>query len=468
MYAVCSTKSAMQCILVSTLAWQALAWAGFEPTCELADCSLSLASKATDGSRNFSDCSGIRAMSACTVPCAYGFQGDASTYSCLPDGTLQGSESNSLCARRTCSIPDAFMDPSFGFGRACFGIRHGEACLAACNAGFSGLSEPFVCDNGSLHGSVPKCTGFVCSLEGVWLEEGMNASDCVGKSTLETCSIQCRRGYSRHGSPEMTCQADGRFTQHEVRCLPKACGDLSAVPSFSAASIGSSCAGLGFGEICSAFCQEGFDLQGNATVLVCDDAPSSSAGFSVYFESNASYLHAIEADGPLCQARPCTANLPNLQGLLHDCEGKRTAETCIVEAAAGYHFSAELAMPVTLTCQPNGSFTGDIPPIVSDSCSETQFGTGVGSTCTNIPVDAGCWAYCESGWSGLPREYHCRLNPAADVLELQAVQGEINCTSTVRRLDVSDPGTCNDLNELAATAGQRGSTDCHARGRACI
>jgi len=418
---------------------------GFAPTCELADCNLDLATRAADLSRNFSDCSGVVAGSDCIVRCAFGHQGNPATYTCLPDGTLAGPVPSGPCQPKTCAVPDALADPSFGTN--CIGTRHGETCQAACSPGFSGLPEQLRCDNGVLQGSLPKCTGFPCSLEGVWLEPGMDASDCAGKRSLEECFVQCGRGFSSQGSPVMTCQANGRFTQHSLVCARKTCGDLSAVPGFSDASIVNSCAGRGFGEVCSAFCRQGWELQGNATVLVCDDAPDNSAGFSVYFESDGRLVHAAEAGGPFCKARPCTANLPNLQGVQHDCAGKTTHETCTVEAAPGYRFESAAPELTALVCQANGSFVGSIPQILAESCPEVQFGPGVGSTCINIPVDGECWAYCESGWSGLPRKYHCRLS--ADALELRASEQDINCTA-VRRLDASEPGACFD--DAMATA----------------
>ncbi|CAE7240666.1 CSMD1 [Symbiodinium sp. CCMP2456] len=415
---------------------------GFAPTCERADCSSDLARKAADISKNFSGCSGIVAGSDCIVPCAFGHQGNPETYTCLEDGTLAGPANP--CQPKICAVPEALADPSFGTN--CMGIRHGETCLAACSPGFSGLSEQLRCENGVLQGALPKCTGFPCSLEGVRLEPGMDASDCAGKGTFRECSVQCGRGFRGQGSPVMTCQPNGRFTQHSLVCTRRTCGDLSTVPGFSDASILNSCAGRGFGEVCSAFCRQGWELQGNATVLVCDDAPDDSAGFSVYFESDGRLVHAAEAGGPFCRARPCTANLPNLQGVQHDCAGKTTHETCTVEAAAGYRFESSEELTATLVCQANGSFVGSIPRILADSCPEVQFGPGVGSTCINIPVDEECWAYCESGWSGLPQKYHCRLSAA---LELRASEQEINCTAA-RRLDASEPGACVD--EAMATA----------------
>ena len=419
---------------------------GFGPSCELADCSLSLASRSTDVSRNFSNCVGIRAGSACTVPCADGHQGQESLYRCLPDGSLQSFESQ--CVRKRCGIPDTWKDQSFGSN--CFGTRHGETCIAECSEGFFGLSERLRCEDGTLQGARPQCTAFECSLEGVRLEPGMDASDCVGKKTLETCSLQCRRGYFSTGSPEMTCQASGGFTAHAFNCFPKPCGDLAAVAGFSAPAE-SSCAGLSFGEVCWASCQLGWQLQGNATILVCDDAPSSSSGFSVF--QGGSYLPAVEAGGPSCKAQACTANLPNLRGVSHDCAGKVTNESCTVRASPGYRFQAvdgQLPETVALLCRAEGSFAGEVPPVVAERCPEVSFGPGIGSTCVNTAIDFECWAYCEQAWFGTPRRYVCRMNAITDSLELQAVGEGINCTADVRRLDASDDGTCSDDATLLA------------------
>ena len=430
---------------------------GFEPTCKLADCRQSLASKAADISRNFSDCSDMRAGNVCLVPCAYGYEGQASEYTCLGNGTLHGFENP--CSLKVCRLPSALMES--GVRTSCFGARHGETCVAECQAGFGGLSSQLRCADGMLQGSLPDCVGFECSLESVRLEPGMDASDCVGKRTFETCSLKCQNGYSGSSSSQMTCSTNGRFTpsQGSFQCVPKLCGDLSAVPAFSAAEIAHSCDGLGFGGICSAFCQEGWALQGNATVLVCDDAPISSSGFSVYFESTGSYVNALEAGGPQCQALPCTANMPNLPGIRHNCAGKTTNESCLVEAAAGYHFDSVHGQDIQaamLFCQADGSFSGNIPVVLADSCPAGQFGSGVRSTCVNSTTNSQCWAYCESGWSGTPRRYRCGLNNATDALELLAVEEDINCTRHSRRL--ADMEICSD--DAAAAALHHGGTFC--------
>jgi len=412
---------------------------GFEPTCKLVDCSNSVAA-ASDVSRDFSNCTGIVAGNDCTVACAYGYEGDASVFRCLPDGTLQGA--SPTCSRKLCAIPPLLDEPRFSL-TTCSGAYHGDACLVDCNQGFSGVTEQFRCEDGVLQGTPPNCTGLACSLEGVQLGQGSDASDCVGKRALESCTLQCMHGYSMEpsGNSQMECKPDGSFTQHALTCLPKACGHLSDVPAFSSESIGHSCNGSVFGDVCSAFCKLGWELLGNASVLVCNAAPSSSAGFSAYFEANASYVFADAATGPKCSARLCTAGFPNMRGVKHNCTSTRTGEHCIVEADEGYTLSPATA---ALVCGPDGELSGDIFAVEPTACEGAILGPGVGSTCDGTLYGAECWAYCETGWAGAPRQYACRVNGTK--LQLEALEEEIHCTSAAlpRRVTATPAELCSE------------------------
>ena len=86
---------------------------------------------------------------------------------------------------------------------------------------------------------------------------------------------------------------------------------------------------------------------------------------------------------PTCTPLPCTFALPNALGVTHDCQGKRTAETCSATCGvaarpfsgysmlyvsirtgslieAGFQYAAGAAA-ATFTCQPSGSFSGTSP-----------------------------------------------------------------------------------------------------------
>ncbi|CAJ1411366.1 unnamed protein product [Effrenium voratum] len=83
-------------------------------------------------------------------------------------------------------------------------------------------------------------------------------------------------------------------------------------------------------DLCTAFCSLGWDIVGNATVLLCDDAPNTSAGYTEVVPNTAISSPAVQSAGPTCDPRPCTAGIPNLLGATSDCAGKAVASNPLV------------------------------------------------------------------------------------------------------------------------------------------
>ena len=77
----------------------------------------------------------------------------------------------------------------------------------------------------------------------------------------------------------MQCSSSGSFTPIQASCVPKPCGNLTDLSPFSGSFIGESCSGVVSGQVCTAFCEEGYTIQGNATVLMCGQGPDSSNGY---------------------------------------------------------------------------------------------------------------------------------------------------------------------------------------------
>ncbi|OLP79639.1 hypothetical protein AK812_SmicGene40051 [Symbiodinium microadriaticum] len=123
-----------------------------------------------------------------------------------------------------------------------------------------------------------------------------------------------------------------------------------------------------------------WEIGGNATVMLCDDTPLSSAGFAEYV-------------------------------------GR-------------------------LTCLPDSSFNGTISEVVESSCPDRAQVTGYASTCQDKkPGDECClaiaspsWVYCETGYTGNPAPYMCD----ADTLTFVAKDANASCVgSGGRRLSGS-------------------------------
>ena len=168
--------------------------------------------------------------------------------------------------------------------------------------------------------------------------------------------------------------------------------------------------------------------------MLCYDSAASSAG---YVEAG-TLLAASSSSGPMCVAKACAAGLPTLRGVVHDCSGKTTLQTCTVEAALGF---TALGGSTTLQCAADGEFKGSFPTIEAAVCPTPSFGAGVGSTCENKTIGAECWAYCVAGYTGSPQPYNCVANSTLNVVRVEPVQKEVLCSaSSTRRLTSSNTG----------------------------
>ncbi|CAE7229037.1 SELP, partial [Symbiodinium sp. KB8] len=339
--------------------------------------------------------------------------------------------------RKACPPPTA----SPAFQTDCAGARHGDICLGRCSPGYTGSPKQLECDDGMLLGDLPNCTGLICSLEGISIGVGVTAEACVGITTSSSCELGCTRGFEGSGSGTLNCGIDGSFnTTGAFECRPKQCFPLSSISPFSEPHFADSCANKEFGDICTAFCEPGWEIGGNATVMLCDDTPLSSAGFAEYVGR----IPAENSSGPVCTAKPCTIGLPNLRGTSSDCSGKATLETCTVTALPGFTMTDSV-----LTCLPDSSFNGTISEVVESSCPDRAQVTGYASTCQDKKPGDECWVYCETGYTGNPAPYMCD----ADTLTFVAKDANASCVgSGGRRL--SGSGGCQ-----AAAAAAFGLSD---------
>ena len=415
-----------------------LSFQGTAPTCTRLPCDPATLPK-TEG-LDVSQCYNLLVGDTCSATCLEGYQAAASssdpaTMQCHFNTSFTGNPPQ--CEAKDCLVPSIWAtDPSFN--TTCDGTKHGDTCVAQCSAGYAGQSTQFQCNNGQLFGAPPTCTGLVCAFQGFELSVGLLASDCYEKTTGQTCQMQCIRGYDLIGDAMSTCQPDGSFTQPTSVCQPKTCGRLDSVAPFATVDVADTC-GINstFGEVCMSYCDTGFDMVGNTTVLLCDEAPSTSAGYVEYMPSTGQTLNALDSTGPDCVARNCTVGIPSVLGATTDCSGKATYETCTVQPELGYTLQAGDSN--TLQCLPDGSFNQSAPTILPGTCPLPTFGSGVGTSCTSDQViGSECWTYCTVGWTGDAKKYVCAADVAADALVLQPADTAVSCTATVRRLN--EPG----------------------------
>lgn len=236
----------------------------------------------------------------------------------------------------------------------------------------------------------------------------------------------------------MTCQSDGSFSYSQFQCQPTNCGKLSDTSPFNEAEFKDSCQALNFGQSCSVLCETGWQMQGDAVNMVCNNTPSHSAGYG------SDGVPAANSTPPTCIGKTCTARLPNIRGATHDCENKTTLETCTVDAAVGFTSNGA----ASLQCGTDGEFKGTFPVITPAVCPTPTFGAGVASTCADKTIGAECWAYCLAGYTGSPQAYLC----TADVSGAQVMPVSASISCSARRLALIDRRLAAGCGTAAATA----------------
>ncbi|CAJ1433508.1 unnamed protein product, partial [Effrenium voratum] len=393
-------------------------FSGAVPSCQALNC-LSDLLPALPG-LDVTQCLGKVAGEACDVSCAFGFQGDSARYVCDLEGAFQGSPP--FCERKACDL-----SPLDNFTSTCAGVRHGDRCTVSCAAGFLGTATEQSCVDGSLQGDLPACQPLLCSFSGLSIPAGMDVSNCGGVQKGETCQVTCVGGTTLVGSDLLECQSDGFFSKIQAACLPGSCGNLSSVQPFSPSYIGDSCAELTTGQVCTAFCEPGYTQEGNASVLICGDGPTTSEGYVEFLPGSQGSWPAEDSSGPTCNVNFCAKGIPNNPGLSHNCTAVPTGGRCVVTAELPYQLDSS-ADSVELTCDASGYLQGSLPGLLPAVCPNASFEASVGSTCQQIAFGGDCWAYCLQG-SGRSRRYSCEMNGTG----LALVSSEdINCTAARR------------------------------------
>jgi len=188
----------------------------------------------------------------------------------------------------------------------------------------------------------PTCTAEPCDV--LTVDTGVNASECVGKTTTETCTATCLEGYSGP-SAVLTCQPDHSYTA-QPECTPDPCYPIALI-----AEVGvnvSDCVDKRTAETCEVTCAAGYT--GPPADFTC--RPN----------------HEFDAEQPICVADPCNALTANLGVNVSDCADTTTDDTCVVQCALGYHGTT-----MYFTCLPDHTYDAQQPLCLPDPCDFPLF-----------------------------------------------------------------------------------------------
>lgn len=338
-----------------------------------------------------SDCLGRQTGDTCNVTCEAGYIPAMAEFLCHVDGVWRGGP-DPTCTEIICDggLPASGYDVA-----ACTGKRVGETCNVTCMVGFYENGAEYACGSDGLFRGAgpPNCSRKLCDAATLPAASNVNASDCAGKVTLETCTLECDEHYTGSATA-VNCQLDASFQGTAPTCSAKPC-DVPA--SFAAAQYSHNCAAAAHGDSCAVACATGYT--------------GASAAFGCS-EPN------LTGTLPTCVANVCNTGMPSGDGVnASDCQGIRTAETCLPFCNAGFAASTPASQ---LTCGPDGSLSSSTLVCARQPCGNLSSVAGftdaaLAHSCENVVLGQSCSVYCAPGYdiSGQPVSLTCSAAEAS-------------------------------------------------------
>ncbi|XP_023133431.2 P-selectin [Amphiprion ocellaris] len=214
--------------------------------------------------------------SQCTTTCEEGFvlNGIAKT-ECTSLGTW-----NIDIPRCSAKICPTLTSPSHG-SLLCSDpheeFSFGSQCTSTCDEGFLliGSKDTNCTSVGRWSREMPRCQARQCPLLAEAPQHGvMNCSHPNSPFSYgSTCDFACSEGFWLRGTPTMTCNTSGLWSQNLPTCQPVRCESIRALPLSLSMNCSHPLGDFSFGSQCVFTCNEGFSLNGTS-MLVC-----SSTGF---------------------------------------------------------------------------------------------------------------------------------------------------------------------------------------------
>ncbi|XP_068452405.1 E-selectin-like, partial [Clinocottus analis] len=212
--------------------------------------------------------------SRCTSACEEGFllNGTADT-ECTSLGTW--SAHIPRCLAKRCP---AVSSPSHGSLRC--SAPHGEfsfgsQCRSTCEEGFvlEGTADTECSSSGMWSREIPHCLAQPCPLLAKAPQHGrMNCSHPYAPFSYDSrCDFECNEGFWRRGTPTMTCDDSGHWSQDLPTCRPVQCEAIRALSLSLSMNCSHPLGNFSFSSRCLFSCEEGFSLNGTE-LLFCSSS----------------------------------------------------------------------------------------------------------------------------------------------------------------------------------------------------
>merc|ERR1719282_1881547 len=216
---------------------------------------------------------------------------------------------------------------------------------------------------------------------------GVNASQCVGLVTHQSCAVTCLDGYE---GPEVlyTCGTDGQFAGAST----PSCSRLTCTRIVPEGYDNSSCVGREVGEFCTVSCPVGYD--GGDELFQCQSDKT------------------FKGDLPNCTRSTCREEtLPLTNGAnFSNCitHPTLTGESCIVDCLIGWEGPS-----TEISCMESKMYEGSAPTCTLKTCNASAHNNPeIHSTCADTNYGQTCIVECADGYNGVAQELLCDADPS--------------------------------------------------------
>ncbi|XP_029356110.1 P-selectin [Echeneis naucrates] len=221
-----------------------------------------------------SDCLDFSFGSRCTLTCEEGFvlNGTADTQ-CTSLGTW--SKETPRCSAKRCPALNPPAHGSLLCSDPHGGFRFGSRCSSACEEGFvlSGTADTECTSAGVWSREMPHCLATPCLRLAKAPQHGtMNCSHRFSPFSYNSrCDFACKEGFWLRGTPNVTCNSLGHWSQELPSCRPVQCKGIPALSFPLSINCSHPLEDFSFGSQCVFICAAGFSLNGTKAVLCSSD-----------------------------------------------------------------------------------------------------------------------------------------------------------------------------------------------------
>eukprot|EP01060_Flectonema_neradi_P017206 TRINITY_DN2404_c0_g2_i4.p1 TRINITY_DN2404_c0_g2~~TRINITY_DN2404_c0_g2_i4.p1 ORF type:complete len:4233 (+),score=730.05 TRINITY_DN2404_c0_g2_i4:38-12736(+) len=343
-------------------------------------------------SGDITHCSALVTGQTCDIRCPPGYVGTSINVVCHSNSTF--TPAGLLCERSTCEGGPLVVDGNTLSYDQCNTGRTGDYCRLQCKSGFTVVGTvELSCDatTKKYDASGSQCVSnsdLHCRNGPTQSTSSENSTydECISRNTGDTCTPQCKPGFTRTsgGSMNLFC-VNGFFNDTSgITCVPNSCFAGPLVSNDLQQSY-SQCDTLKTGDTCTPICSTGYS---SAAVVP----------FPLVCYSNGTYVpHPSTCEPNLCSAGP--TGVVDSNTLYSDCSTNRSGDSCNVRCVDGY---VPPSTGFVLACNDVGQF--NVP--VGSSCSpQTCFGGPTlnangnmdYSSCLTMKTSESCTPTCASG-----------------------------------------------------------------------